>query len=241
MKPDTFKKIIQLNKDFYDKIGDEFDRTRQNPWPGWGRVVKKIKQTFPENVEIKILDLGCGNGRLYGYMSNSLPRYHLKYIGLDSNNYLLEQARNKYSDGNTKFYKKDIFFYKPESLKKFDVVTAFGVTHHIPSRKFRYEWFKKVSKIVQPGGFLCYTLWRYHIDNRFKKSWPDVEIGDYFLGWNKKKGIYRYVHIYSQEEIDEIGKILHQNGMELLDKYLEDGWTGTLNRYFIWKKVSKGS
>ena len=66
---------------------------------------KRVVENLPNTVE-SVLDLGCGNGRFYEFISKHYP--NVKYTGIDTNNGLLSEARKKY--GNDKFFNMDIFF-----------------------------------------------------------------------------------------------------------------------------------
>ena len=52
----TANRLLTINREFYNRFGDQFSATRQRLQPG----VKKILETIQEDVSV--LDLGCGNG-----------------------------------------------------------------------------------------------------------------------------------------------------------------------------------
>jgi SAM-dependent methyltransferase len=120
---------------------------------------------------------------------------------------------------------------------KFDVIFAFGLVHHIPSSEFRTKWFQQVVSLLKPNGIFVFTTWNYDRDARFtpvnteiKNFEEELEDGDYCLGWDNKKDAYRYVHIYTTEEIE---KILASSNAKLLSKFSSDGKNGNLNDYYI--------
>ena len=70
MHKEKIDKIIRVNKEFYDKVGPDFDKTRKSAWKGWGRVAEIIEGEFGETNSlerpISVLDVACGNGRFIG-------------------------------------------------------------------------------------------------------------------------------------------------------------------------------
>ena len=73
----------------------------------------------------RILDLGCGPGRLYPH----LPP--VDYCGLDVNAAYLERARAVYPEA--RFEEQDILTGCPDfNVRGFDVIVASGLVHHLP-------------------------------------------------------------------------------------------------------------
>jgi len=246
MDKTTIDNIIRVNKDFYDKVGPDFDKTRKSAWKGWGRVMEIIRVEFGETNSferpISVLDVACGNGRFIGVApeKEGLPLF--KYLGIDSNDYLLDIAR-KNANERIEFRKIDVI-NDIESLSPvtFDVVVAFGITHHIPSNELRKKWFSQLSKLVSKNGLLIFTIWNYQDDLRFtpKQSHDlisdiKLEEGDYFLGWANNKNAKRYFHKYSVKEISDIEEILASAGLKQIKRFKADGKTGDLNEYFVYK------
>ena len=58
MDSNTARRLLDLNRQFYQTFGDEFSSTRRRIQPGVRRILKGLQGN--EN----ILDLGCGNGEL---------------------------------------------------------------------------------------------------------------------------------------------------------------------------------
>jgi len=250
MNSKTFHKIIQLNKDFYKRVGDEFSNTRQSPWGGWTKILGLMKKQFKDEKKISILDLGCGNGRLYGYLKEELPQYQFNYLGVDSSKLLLTRAKRFYKSSNVKFELNDVILKTQSIQKHYDIVAAFGLTHHIPSKKYREKWFKEISSLVRKNGLFVFTIWDFSKDERFKNlvksiktddvniSVNELEGGDSFLGWQNMKNVYRYFHKYSSDELKTISNILIKSNMKIVVKFYADGKSGNLNCYFIWRKTS---
>lgn len=238
----TFSEIIQLNKDFYKAVDEHFSQTRQFPWSGWEDSLTYIKEIQAINKEkIKILDLGCGNGRFLKFLiDNNFKDF--EYLGLDTNKYLLKEANAHYDVKGVAFKNVDVINDIAKLTEKFNLIVAFGITHHIPSSEFRQKWFLDVSDKLNSNGIFIFTTWNYNRDKRFSqvvKNPPidridisELEEGDYFIGWDNNSKDLRYVHIYSDKEIS---KIIDSLNMNLISKYSADGKTGNLNDYFLLK------
>lgn len=239
MNSRVFDQIIQLNKDFYEKVGEDFSSTRQSPWKGWSRVIEVLKNHFQSGERLKILDIGCGNGRLYSFLEENLGE--IDYAGLDSSKILLEDAKAHYPAAAFKHY--DVIKKLDKISDRYDIVTAFGITHHIPSKEFRIKWFKNLANLVKPGGLLIFTIWDFYYDDniRHAKTYNpsmidknELEEGDYFLSWDHiGESALRYCHDFSDDEISSIKKSLENSGMQFIDFWRSDGRDNISNEYFI--------
>lgn len=240
MDKTTIDNIIRVNKDFYDKIGPDFDKTRQSAWKGWGRVAEIIKEQMGES-PFSVIDVACGNGRFIGATleKEGLPLF--KYLGIDSNEFLLSKAKALGND-HIQFMKLDVINdLEKLSPETFDVVVAFGITHHIPSKELRKKWFSQLSKLVSKNGLLIFTIWNYQMDERFEPaedfiSGHELEEGDYFIGWADNKNAKRYFHKYSDAEFADIDLILTSAGLKQIAKFKSDGKNGEMNEYLVYKR-----
>jgi tRNA (uracil-5-)-methyltransferase TRM9 len=248
MSPKTISKLHTLNKTFYECVGNHFSATRNYYWKGWGKLEPTIESILRENKSITVLDLGCGNGRFYGFLKDTLGQNRFEYTGLDISERMLAAAGERYPKGH--FQIADVI--DPVNLpnKKFDLVVAFGLTHHIPSKKNRLNWFSQMPKLIAPKGALAMSFWEFRKDTRFKKAVeniattsitikkPELEEGDFFLGWDRQEGVYRYVHQYSETEYAKIKDLLEKTTLTLETSFHCDGKENKLNLYNIYRKIA---
>jgi SAM-dependent methyltransferase len=217
------KQILKLNKKFYHSVSKDFSNTRRSDWRGWYRALDTFQNYGGNgNLNIKILDLGCGNGRLLTLLESKFKRF--TYTGYDTNNDLLSDAKVAHKEiGKNKmlFVKKDVISNLSKIRAKYDLVCCFGLTHHIPDQKFRLSWFSSLAGIVSKGGILICTFWDFE-----RRS------GDYLVDWDNKN-IARYCHKYSKKELGEIVKIFTKKGFTLIDKYSADN----SNTYMIFGNI----
>src|SRR3989339_597637 len=86
----TADKILGIVNQNYEEIGQEFSETRKHIWPEFKFFEKYFKKGA------KVLDVGCGNGRLVEFLKN----YSIDYTGLDQSKKLIEEAKKNFSNKN---------------------------------------------------------------------------------------------------------------------------------------------
>jgi 2-polyprenyl-3-methyl-5-hydroxy-6-metoxy-1,4-benzoquinol methylase len=149
----------------YEKIAESFSQTRQNFW----RDLSFIKEYIKENN--KILDFGCGNGRLIELIKNK----KVTYLGIDVCQKFIKIARKKYPQHKFELIKLNTDF----SLKhkeEFDSIFCIGVFHHFPKEQSRKIILQRLKKSLKPNGFLIMTVW--DLDRlKYKKYLPESNEG----------------------------------------------------------------
>jgi SAM-dependent methyltransferase len=231
------KRILKLNKDFYQSHGESFSESRERPWKGWGRVVRLIRGLKKDT--IKVLDLGSGNARFYAYLKNNLRR-NFNYLGVEQSSSLRKVAGERYVlDSGFRQQEADVFTELSKVKGLYDVVVAFGLTHHIPSRRMRNAWFKKVASLVKKEGLLILTFWKIKEELKqdcFIVDSKELDQGDLFLGWKKVKGAVRYVHSYTELEINDVINSITTQNFTNKAKFYSDTSNKSCNLYLVFKK-----
>lgn len=252
MNNETVKKINYLTSEFYRVISGEFSKSRQSEWQGWDTCLDLVD--IQEKALLKVLDIACGNGRFLKKLTNKYNDLSINYIGIDSNGDLIKEAKSVLDDSkniSADFIIGDVFDLsnlQKNISSKFDIVSAFGITHHLPSKKLREIWFNQVCEFVDMNGFLILSFWNFKdinsnllrevvLDGEKYISEAELEEEDYFLNWSENKDVYRYCHHYSDEEINSILTMLEFKGLKLIKTLFADGRTNKLNKYLVFKRI----
>ncbi len=245
MNQKTIKKLNQLNKDFYRKTADSFSQSRSYFWPGWQKLLPYLNIVSAQKNELNVLDLACGNGRFGLFLAENSPKIKINYHGVDFSRELLSKAEKKLSKTNINFKLKKTDIIEDFHLsRKYDLITAFGLFHHIPSFDLRRKILKILADHLAEDGLVAVTFWQFADKPRFKDKIVNpekvgidpgqLESNDYILDWKRGKTAYRCCHCADQPEVEKLTENLD---LKMVDNYLADGKTNNLNLYLVLKNV----
>lgn len=246
----TAARLIELNKDFYTRFGDSFSATRHRIQPGVRRVLQML------NGDESILDLGCGNGELARELGKRGHRG--PYLGVDFSLPLLREAELQPEGFSARFLQADltsdnlidVVSSRPGAEQSpgndiFDVIYCFAVLHHIPSHKLRLNILEQVHKVLEPDGKFIHSNWQFLNSEKLKariQPWEagaisesDVDAGDYLLDWRDGGVGLRYIHHFSEVELNELAEA---SGFHVSETYHSDGEGGRLGLYQVCMPVS---
>lgn len=196
--------ILQKVKKDYASIAAEFDASRNIYWPEFSVFLKYLKKhrilrQAQDDMRIKLLDIGCGNGRLASFLHNE----PIKYLGIDNSRAFLKIAKKNHPDA--KFRYGDILKL-PFPKASFDTVWCIAVLHHIPTQKLQLKALREMKPVLKKNGSLMLTvwnLWQPKYRKYINKKTRDAEIP-----WDSKKNpkVWRYYHAFARTELDELLK-----------------------------------
>ncbi|MDO8240415.1 MAG: class I SAM-dependent methyltransferase [Candidatus Moranbacteria bacterium] len=214
MKNENIDKILNQTEAGYDQMAEKFSGTRNFFWP----ELSFIKDVVSE--ESKILDFGCGNGRLLEILQEKNPQY----FGVDISQKLIDLAKQKYPQFAQNFSKisgqPSLAF--PDEF--FNNIVSVAVFHHFPDQKFRLAMAKELFRVTKPGGKIVVTVWnlwqekykKYVWKNRIRKvfflsqlDWSDCEIP---FKNNKGEVFTRFHHAYTKKDL---ANLFSQAGFEI--------------------------
>ncbi len=226
------KEILEKTKNDFNRIASDFSRTRKHPWP----ELTAVFQGYVKEGD-KVLDVGCGNGRLLDLFKDKM----VNYLGIDNSEEQIKEAKKKYP--------KESFLVAdasdlPFSDNFFDKVFLVAVFHEIPSLKFRQQVLKETRRVLRDKGLLFLSVWdlRNRIGlilkysflkmiGRSKLDWKDV-----FIPWNNK--IERYYHVFSKKEII---KLVEDAGFSIVRTGIAKKETGKKANIFLIAEKNKDS
>jgi len=250
MDSQTQKNLLNIVKRNYDEIAEEFSQSRDkfypNLWSGLVEIAKNIKAGD------KIMDVGCGNGRLvdvFGnkkiYSGKSVKNSHagVKYLGIDNSEKILKIAKRKYKGENIDFKLGNLLELGKIPEINFNYVFCIAVLHHIPRKKLRIQALRQLKNKVSQNGKIIITNWNLWSNNHkkdFKKlilkfsllkliKKNKMDFGDVlFDGFSNKSK--RYYHAFTKFGLRRLAK---KAGLKI-EKIYKDKY----NYYMILRKKS---
>ena len=234
----TAQRLLKINREFYNRFGDQFSATRQRLQPG----VRKILETI--QADVSVLDLGCGNGNFLRELS--VRGHKAALLGVDFSLPLLRDAE---SAPGVEFREVDLDQLSVVSGQLaveggWDVVTMFATLHHIPSTEIRLDILRTVRKLIKDDGKFILSNWQFLNSEKLRsriQPWgrvsiteSDIDEGDYLLDWRSGGEGLRYAHQFSVEEL--LG-LAEQAEMRVTDSFLSDGDGGNLGLYQVWAPI----
>ena len=218
MSPETAKQLLQLTQDGYIRIARYFDKTRNTIWEDFTIFEPYVKEGS------RVLDVGCGNGRLYAFLNKK----NISYIGIDQNPYLIEQARIRYPEAT--FITGNILSLNTVpgiAGQKFDAIFSIAVLCHIPSRLLQRHVVGMMGSLLSRTGsvfLLNWNLWRLH--GKHKSIWKNLH-----QRLTLSPLIWREMYVVSERDI-QLRDVMtwwgtRQNGVPL---YYRAFTTGELRR-----------
>jgi tRNA (uracil-5-)-methyltransferase TRM9 len=245
MQDAIVNQLLALNRQFYQTFAEQFAETRGRLQPGVSRTLAEFAP------EATILDLGCGIGEV----ANELFRHGHEgvYLGMDSSATFLSIARGRCEHPSAHYFQSDFVdpswaeklleFTQPFDITGFDRVLAFATLHHLPSNTLRLRVLTQFRDLLAEGGHFVHSNWNFMDSPRLRARivpWSevdldncDVEIGDYLLDWRRGGDGLRYVHHFSEEELQELAG---STGFQVVKTYYSDGEGGRLGLYQVWVK-----
>jgi ubiquinone/menaquinone biosynthesis C-methylase UbiE len=219
------QELLEKNRETYNLIAEEFSGTRWKIWPEYHIFRDYIKDGD------KILDIGCGNGRLLDLFEDR----KIEYLGIDSSENQVQEAKKKYPD--YAFLTADALGL-PFSNGTFDKVFLVAVLHNVPSRELRLRILKEGRRVLKADGLFILTVWslwrpealrlilKYSLLKIMGRS--EMDWGDVFVPWGKKAE--RYYHFFTQAEITRLAK---EAGFKVLESGLAKNENGQRSNLYL--------
>jgi len=231
MNKEEADKLLDLVKNSYNKIAVSFDVSRKKElWPAMRDLAEAVKDGD------KILDAGCGNGRLLEAFKDK----DIIYLGLDNSRELLEAARGNYPGRD--FREADILDLTGVLEHDFDYIFCLAVLQHIPTPESRLVFLKNLAAKLAPTGQLIISSWNLRRSPKYrrmilKNHWLKITgrrclaARDLVFPWRDQSGREvsdRYYHAFRSSELRRLSR---QAGLSV-HRFVAD-------RYNFWLVLSR--
>lgn len=206
----------------YDLISGKFSATRKHFWRGLEFIGDYVQDGD------KVLDFGCGNGRLLELFEGK----QIEYIGVDVSEKLIEIAKNKYPSDGISFQKitgqASLAF--PDNY--FNSVYSIAVLHHFPSKEYREKMAEELFRVLAPSGRVVITVWNLYQKKYLKNllsNWlgklfgrSDLDWNDCYVSFTDNQGqvFPRFHHAFIKRELR---RLFEEAGFEVEKCELSDG------------------
>lgn len=239
MQAEIARRLLDINREFYQSFGVDFSATRGRLQPGVHRILERLAGSE------HILDLGCGNGQLVRQLARQA---HLgTYTGLDFSPPLLKEAGKQPGLLSVEFRQADLSgtdWDRDLPAGGYDRVFAFAALHHIPGEEMRLQILRKAARLLKEQGQFVHSEWQFMNSPRLRERiqpWQAAGLkeehtdpGDSLLDWRQGGHGLRYVHHFNEEELTLLAE---STGFRILETFLSDGQGGNLGLYQIWERL----
>ena len=184
----------------YDSIAAEWDSTRKNAW----REFEFARGLLGAE---KILDAGCGNGRLVQWLREN--GFEGDYLGVDNSAELLGKARENFP--NESFEKVDLREYSQPD--RFEAIACVAVLHHLESAENRLKVLQNLHTNLCSDGKIFLTTWNL-FQARYWKYLLKARSRDCRIPFADRGE--RFVHAFTKSELR---KLLRQAGFREIEVF----------------------
>ncbi len=217
MDQKTRDNLLGLVESNYRTIADDFNTTRRKEiWPEIRKVAEKI------NNGDRVLDVGCGNGRLLDAFKDK----QIEYLGIDSSKELIQLARNNYPN---EFLVGNLLELASVPNNNFDYIFCLAVLQHIPSRELRVQALQQMKSKLRQDGEIIISNWNMWAGKHrkliykfyFKKLFGNnkMDWGDIMFPWKNSQGeevSERYYHAFTTRELKSLAQ---KAKLTIIDSY----------------------
>lgn len=121
-------------------------------------VIEELINSFPQEKQLKILDLGCGPGIHLTQLAKNYPMH--EFVGIDISEDSIKYAQATVSDANSNICFSIVDFVKDQTfLEKFDVIYSLGNSISLMwGDKLPTMTFEKISASLKEGGQLFFQI-----------------------------------------------------------------------------------
>jgi len=177
-----FNELLNENKlvqQSYDKIANEFEKTRVFTWKWTDEFINNLKS------DSFVLDIGCGTGRNLKYKNVNITGIDISIEQLKkckSNNIHCDMTLIPFRD-NT-----------------FDNIISIASFHHLSNIERRHKCLSEMKRIIKKDARILMSVWSINQPEKTRRKF--IKYGDTIVNW---KQVPRYYYIF---EINELKNLL---------------------------------
>ena len=218
----------------YETISSHFSKTRHKPWQEFSMFGKYIKDND------KILDLGCGNGRLYKFFTEN--KLNIDYYGLDLTEKFIEICKETYPMIKDRFIVGDMTEI-PYEKEFFNHILAISSFQHLPNKKTRLKALSEMHRTLKKDGYLFMTNWNIlnpaFLPYALNLFWKKRSYKDFFIPWKNPQGEIKTQRYYHAFTVREMESLLKKSGFEIIKMFFHgDKYSKKRNLVTIAKKIN---
>ena len=172
----------------YDQMARKFSDTRKFFW----RDLEFLSDYVQDGD--KVLDFGCGNGRLLEILKDK----KMEYFGVDVSAELIKLAQEKYPQYKNNFSKISAQGSLPFSPDFFNCIFSIAVFHHFPP-DYQKEKIKELHGLLGPGGRIILTVW--DLQEKYQEKEVFIPFRD-----NRGKTFERYHYVFDKKDLENLLK-----------------------------------
>jgi len=210
MRKEIINRILRETEAGYDQMAEKFSHTRKNFWGDLAFIADYVTDGD------RILDYGCGNGRLLEILKDR----KVEYVGVDVSQKLIDLAKTKYPEREAVFSKitSHASLAFPDNF--FNRIISVAVFHHFPE-KYALEMAQELLRVTKPGGTVVITAWNLWQKKRRKNifnfsailgkifqagKYHGFGFGDILVPFQDNEGgvFNRYHRVYTKRRLAEL-------------------------------------
>ena len=145
------KNTIEELRECYDTHAIKFSSTRKKNRPELDYIISAVEK-LSEHLQrpLSVVELWCGDGRLYREIQKRIPESIKSYKGVDISDQLLKIAQeNKYDTSSTEWIHDDMISYLSQQPKEsIDVVISLASYQHLPDKETREQFGRHLYRTL---------------------------------------------------------------------------------------------
>ena len=160
----------------------------------------------------KILDWGCGPGRIIRHM-HAISKNQCKFYGTDYNEKSIQWCRDNIN--NIKFNLNDLEAKLPYEDDFFDAIYGISILTHL-SKEMHFKWFNELKRVLKPEGIMLITTHGENFKTKLSiKENKKFDNGELVVRGDVKEGHRTYCTFHPDKFLKSLFK-----EVEIIDKII---------------------